>query len=68
MDSVPPGDKLRREFDRVSARLRTNKHDPRALDSLVHEYRLLAEMAIEEVERLQNTIYTYYTKTNNDRA
>lgn len=68
MDSVPPVDKLRREFDRISAHLETNRHDPRALDALMHEYRLLAEMAISEAERLQGTIYAYYSKTNNDRT
>jgi hypothetical protein len=63
MDSVPPVSRLREDLERANKRLRESEHDPRSLDVLVHEYRLLASMALEEAERLQNTIYEYYNKS-----
>lgn len=64
MDSAPLVAKLRRDCEDANARLRESKHDPRVLDTLVHEYRLIAEMAIMEAERLQQTIYEHYTRSH----
>lgn len=64
MDSDQLVSKLRDDLERANERLRENQHDPRSLDVLVHEYRLLASMALEEAERLQNTIYEYYSRSN----
>lgn len=58
-------DKLRRDFKRVGQKIEENPHDPRVLDVAMHEYRLIAAMAIDEIDRLQTTIYTYYA---NDRT
>jgi hypothetical protein len=64
MDSDPLVSRLRGDLEQANLRLRENRHDPRTLDVLVQEYRLLATMAIEEAERLQGTIYEYYSKSN----
>ncbi len=64
MASDPLVAKLHDDFERLNKRVRENPHDPRILDVAVHEYRLIAGMALTELERLQNTIYTYY----NDRT
>ncbi len=64
MDLDPLVSRLRADLDQANHRLRENRHDPRALDALVQEYRLLATMALEEAERLQGTIYQYYSQKN----
>jgi uncharacterized protein YcgL (UPF0745 family) len=65
MDSDPLVAKLRDEFDRVGEMLEKDPHDPRLLTVAMHEYRLLAEAAIAEVERLQGTIYQFYGERGN---
>lgn len=65
MASGPLADRLRRDLERVNKRLEEDPHDPRVLDVAAHEYRLIAAMALDEVDRLQETIYVYYT---NDRT
>jgi hypothetical protein len=56
--------RLRDDFVKADERLAENRHDPRALDALLRDYRLLANMAITEAERLQGTIYQYYSQKN----
>jgi hypothetical protein len=64
---------LKEKFDEVNDLVNENPHDPRVLDLAVKDYRALLavslgtlEIANDEINRLQKTIYSYYLK--NDRA
>jgi hypothetical protein len=64
MDSDLLVARLRDDFIKADERLAENRHDPRVLDALLRDYRLLANMAITEAERLQETIYEYYSRSS----
>jgi len=64
---------LQQKFAEINGLVSDNPHDPRVLDTAVKDYRALLavtlgtlEIANEEIERLQKTIYQYYLK--NDRT
>lgn len=65
MDSARPVDDLKRQLRMLNERVEDGMHDPRVLDVAVQEYRVLTKLAIAEIERLQQTIYMYYS---NDRT